>query len=120
MSLVDSHVRRAASRAVRAYGTDCTLRKVAVGAYDPATDTVTNTPSDYPWRVRLDNYIDRELVSGAVRSGDRKATGAALDLSVAPDVDDQLVVGADVYDVVDVKVEMAKDLPALYILQVRR
>jgi hypothetical protein len=118
MSL-DTTIRKAAQTTLRIFGTSVTLRRGTVGAYDPATGApAAPATTDTPWKVRLDNYLDREL-NDVIRAGDRKATGAAADLTEAPDVDDTLIVGGVEYDIVNVQQEQVKDLPALYILQIR-
>ena len=95
------------------------LRHRTTGAYNPATGAPTvPADADTPWHVRLDNYTDRER-GDTIRAGDRKATGAAADLSTAPDVDDVLVIDGVEWDIINVNPEMIKDLPGIYILQIR-
>ena len=122
MSL-DAKIRRTVQRVMQKIGTEVTIRRVAVGVYNPATRTVTSSEADYEVTGRLDDYTDREFVSGQVKVGDRKFTFAAADASFVPVPNDKVVIDDEVFNIVSpggVRREMAQHEPALYVLQLRR
>lgn len=101
------------------FGTSVTIRRVTGTAYSTATGTMTPTTSDTVVHARIDEYRDREL-SDTIHAGDRKITLAAMDLAFTPSVDDQIVIATVEYDVLRVQPELATDLAAIHVLQVRR
>lgn len=119
MSL-DTKIRRAVQKVVHTVGTTVTIRRVTTGTYSPTLGTLTNPEVDYAVVGRLDDYTDRELVQTSVKAGDRKLTLAAMDLAFVPVVHDKAVIDDVVFDIVRVVREMAQNLPAMYVLQLRR
>lgn len=117
MSL-DTRIRRAARRTIHAVGTTVTIRRKTIGAYSPASGTVSSSAEDFDVTGRLDDYMDREL-SNTIHAGDRKLTLAASDLSFVPAVHDLIVIDDVPHDVVRVTREMAQHEPAMYVLQLR-
>lgn len=117
--MLDAPLRKVARTVLRTFGTSVTLRRVTGTAYSTATGTMTPTTSDTVVSARLDEYRDREL-SDTIHAGDRKVTLAALELPFTPSVDDKILIAAVEYDVIRVQPELATDLAAIHVLQVRR
>jgi hypothetical protein len=115
---LDTPLRKVAQTVLTKFGTAVTIRRVA-GTYDVATGISTPSNSDTTVKGRLGNYTDREL-SNTVHAGDRKLEIAAADLAFQPSVDDEVLIAGVSYDIVNVKPTLATDLPALYVLQLRR
>lgn len=126
MSL-DTPLRKVAQTVLKRFGTDVTFRRVTGAAYNTSTGTMTPTTADTTVKARIDEYTDRELgfsvatqTAPPVRAGDRKVTVAAADLSYTPTVDDRVVIATLVYDIIRVQPQLATDLAAIHIVQVRR
>lgn len=117
--MLDAPLRTVAQTILRTFGTSVTLRRVTGTAYNTSTGTMTPTTSDTVVKARIDEYRDREL-SDTIHAGDRKVTVAAADLSFTPTVDDVLLIASVPYDVIRVQPELATDLAAIHVLQVRR
>lgn len=115
---MDTKIRAVVKRVMRKVGTLVTVQRVAIGAYSPGSSTITTSAADFEVYGRLDEYTDREL-SNTIRAGDRKLFLAAADLSFVPVVSDKVVIAEDSFDIVRVTREMAKDEPAMYVLQLR-
>lgn len=126
MSL-DSPLRRVAQKVLATFGTSVTIRRVTGTAYNTTTRTMTPTTADTTVKARIDEYTDRELgfsvatqTAPPIRAGDRKVTVAAADLAYVPSVDDKVMIATLIYDVIRVQPELATDLAAIHVLQVRR
>jgi hypothetical protein len=119
---LDTSVRRLAQRVMRKVGTEAIIRRVTVGTYDTATGTGTDTETDVEVVGRRDPVTSRQL-SDTVLTSDEWFTFAAADIDFEPQPSDKVVIGDDVFTVVNpngVRREMAQHLPALYVLQLRR
>lgn len=117
--MLDAPLRKVARAVLATFGTSVTVRRVSGTAYNTATGTMTPTTSDTVLKARIDEYRDREL-SDTIHAGDRKVTIAAVDLAFTPTVDDRLVIASVEYDIIRVQPELATDLAAIHVLQVRR
>lgn len=65
-------------------GQNATLRKIAYGAYDPETGSVTGTPTDYTVKCYFADYDLSEINNDSIVMGDRKAVFPARDTSGDP------------------------------------
>jgi len=102
-------------------GRAMTLRRIVAGTYDPTTGTTTgDTTTDYPGTGRLGDYSDVAQDGTVIKESDRKATFLPTDTSVTPQVGDRLVVGSDVYTVVNFKTREIGGIIGSYTLQVRK
>jgi hypothetical protein len=119
MANLDAVMRKAATTVVGKFGTDVTIRRVTATAYSPSAGTMAPVTVDTTIKGRIEEYRDRQL-SDTIRAGDRKVTIAAADIALAPTIEDQVVVAGLGYNVVNVTREMATDLAAIYVLQLRR
>lgn len=117
MSL-DSALRRVAQQVTRALGMPATIRRITVGAYNPATGTATDSSEDQAVTGRLDEYSTREF-GGTVQVGDRKLIVAALDLDWTPLPHDQVLIDTTTYDIVNIRHDTAARDAAFYTLQLR-
>lgn len=117
MSL-DTALRKVAQSVVSKFGTAAALRRVTGTKYSTTTRTMTPVTTDTPLKIRLDDYQDREI-RGNIKVGDRKGTIAAADVDEAPTLDDNVVIGERVYDIVNVESLIATDLAATFVLQLR-
>lgn len=118
MSL-DTPLRKVAQTVLKQFGTSVTFRRVTGTAYNTTTRTMTPTTADTVVKGRLDEYKDREL-SDTIHAGDRKLTVAAADLAYTPSVDDKVVIATVMYDIVRVEPQLATDLAAIHVVQLRR
>lgn len=119
---VDSSVRRAIQRVMRKVGTEVIIRRVTVGTYDPTAGTGADTEVDYEVVGRRDPVKARQL-SDTVKVGDEWFSFAAADLPFEPAPSDKVLIGDEVFTIVNpggVTREMAQHLPAMYVLQLRR
>jgi len=100
MALADS-LRKTASKLVKRFGGDVTVRVITVGAYNPVTGTASETTSDTTVKGVLEDVTLRE-VNELVQAGDRKLTVAAADLSSAPTTADKILIGGVTHQVIRV------------------
>src|SRR5581483_1663436 len=101
---VGAHLRADVSALMTDYGRAMSLRRVAPGSYDPATGAVGSpTTTDYTGKGRLGDYSDRVIDGAMIKQGDRRCTLVLDNSAIVPSVNDRLVVGSDVYVVVNVK-----------------
>ncbi len=110
-----------ADRLLTQFGRAVTLRRVAQGAYDDDTGTVTLTTTDEDATAVLLNFSDRERAGNqAILAQDRKALVAVSALASPPVVGDRLVVDAEEWQVVSVSALSPAGTDLLYTAQVRR
>lgn len=103
------------------YGRDITLRKIMPGTYDPTTGTTgTATNADYATRGLILGYRDSVIDGTLIKAQDRKCVTKVKGLSATPDVDDQVLVGPDLYTVVSFKTIELGGTVILYTLQLRQ
>ena len=82
MSL-SSPLRKVASKLMAKFGGATTLRRITMGAYDPATGTAAETAADTAIRGVLEDVNLRE-VNDLIQAGDKRLTIAAADVANAP------------------------------------
>ncbi|WP_193184142.1 hypothetical protein [Nisaea sediminum] len=120
MTATGSTLSGTAARLIARYGTPMTLGKTAAPSYDPATGTVTGTPSEHEVPGIVES-IEAAFVGGLVQSGDLLITlsGAGLG-EVRPAPGDRLRIDGRWHDIVDVTTVSAGAAPLLFRLIVRR
>ncbi|WP_373379903.1 hypothetical protein [Cupriavidus nantongensis] len=113
-----------ADELLREFGKALTLRRVVQGAYDPGSGTATETVTDYPGTGALFDYEtlgagQTWIPSTLIEGGDKQCllSPAAMPL---PATGDQLVDGAEVWQVQNVKAVNPAGTPVLYELQLRK
>lgn len=108
-----------AQESIEENGASVTLRKAGTETYDPATGDLTGSPTDYATKGLIENYSEHFIAEGLVQAGDRKVTIAAASITVTPEQGDSVLIGAESFDVIEVKREFAGDTPVIHILQIR-
>lgn len=98
------------------FGTNATLRRVARGAYDPATLSSAETETDETVKVVFGKFRADEI-AGPIEMGDVKCS---LYVTTPPLVGDRVVIGSDVYAIVYVSSQYATDEVAYYDVALRR
>jgi hypothetical protein len=116
---LDAAVRKAAKTVLAKFGTSTVIRRVTSTAYDTTTGKMAPVTTDTTVKGRFEEYTDRQF-SETIKAGDRKLTIAAEDLTFTPSPAEKVVTAGIVYQIVNVKQEMATDQAALYTLQLRR
>lgn len=103
------------------FGRDVTLRKITIGTYDPTTGVPASvTTADYVTRGLLIAYRDSVVNGTLILNQDRKCIIKVKNLAVAPAINDQLIVGADKYTIVNFKQNELGGTVFLYTLQLRK
>ena len=101
MALATS-LRKTASKLMAKFGGEVTFRRVTTGAYDPATGASTPSTSTTTIRGVLDQVSERE-VNDLIKGTDKKLTIAAADLSFDPSTSDEVTVGGQIMQIIQIK-----------------
>ncbi len=104
------------------YGRDITLTiSDDDEVYDPATDTFTASGSDdYTVKGLFTNFSKMDIDGELIKRSDKRVLIAASSLSQAPDTDDKITDGTDVFNVINTEELKPGDTPILYMVQVRK
>ena len=97
-----SSLRKTASKLMAKFGGEVTIRQTTTGAYNTTTGTATVTASTTTVRGVLEDVNAREA-NELVKVNDKKLTIAAADLSFEPSVSDQVSIGGQVMQVIQIK-----------------
>ncbi len=89
---LDTVARNTAQRLLTKFGKSCLLKRLAEGAYDPATGTTSLTETSYAVLAYLDQPNAKELSDSLVTVTDEVAIFAAKGLSIEPTTLDKLTV----------------------------
>lgn len=95
-------LRKAASKLMAKFGGVATIRRITIGAYDPATGTAAETTSDSVVRGVMEDVTKRE-VNDLIQSGDKRLMVAAADLANAPTTADRVIIGGRSLQVIQVR-----------------
>lgn len=101
------------------FGAVVTLRKVDTENYDPTTGDLSTGATDYPTKGLIDHYGEYFIAQGLAAAGDRKVTLAASNLNVTPVQGDKIIIGTEVFDIVNVHTEFYADSPIIHTLHIR-
>lgn len=121
-----SNLAATAARLIVEKGGPVTLRRPDPGTYDPVTgETTAGAANDYALRGLL---LDYKLIASGVkyaegteiRQDDKRLLLAAEGLDITPAPTDRAIVGAETYQVVNIKQINPAGTPVLYELQVRK
>ena len=118
MGVLDTPLRSVAKTILQTFGQSVTFTRVTPGDYSITSGTRAETTATTSTYGRLDDYKAYELRDG-VRATDQKLTVPAIDLSFVPGVDDRVTVGSDEYGVIEVRRDIATELVAIYVCQIR-
>jgi len=103
------------------FGRSMTLRKLAEGAYDPATGGApAPTATDYTVIGVLLQYSDMYINGGTILKQDRRCIIAAKGMTVVPELGDRIIADGVTYAVLEVVVKEVSAVPATYVMQIRR
>jgi hypothetical protein len=94
-------LRKVASKLMAKFGGEATIRRVTVGAYDPATGTAAETTSDTELRGVLEDVNVRE-VNDLIQSGDKRLIVAAADVAATPSTADRVLIGGITHQIIRV------------------
>lgn len=100
----------------QSFGRSFTLRSNVAGAFNPATLKATQTATDTTFKGVLRQYMANE-VGGLIEAGDLELTAY---LATAPGLDDEVLDGSTVYQIVNISRQYATDDVAYYVLVLRR
>ena len=100
MSLANP-LRKVASKLMAKFGGVATIRRITMGAYDPATGTAAETAADTVVRGVLEDVSLRE-VNDLIQAGDKRLTVAAADLANAPTPADKVLIASVVHQIITV------------------
>lgn len=111
-------LRKAASKLMAKFGGVATIRRITIGAYDPATGTAAETTSDSVVRGVLEDVTKRE-VNDLIQSGDKRLMVAAADLANAPTTADRVIIGGRSLQVIQVRTIEQDNIAITYELMLR-
>lgn len=127
MSILDAPFRSLATTLVGKFGKSATLGHIYTGAYNPVTGVASQSESTLTVRGVVERYGTSEIDGVNVLRGDVKWTVAAAAVTKTPSPNDtvdfgETTAGGDpvLYTVLAVEPVYSGDLPALYVLQLRR
>lgn len=111
-------LRKAASKLMAKFGGVATIRRITIGAYDPATGTAAETTADSVVRGVLEDVTKRE-VNDLIQSGDKRLMVAAADLANAPTTADRVIIGGRSLQVIQVRTIEQDNIAITYELMLR-
>lgn len=111
-------LRKAASKLMAKFGGVATIRRITIGAYDPATGTAAETTADSVVRGVLEDVTKRE-VNDLIQSGDKRLMVAAADLANAPTTADRVIIGGRSLQVIQVRTIEQDNIAITYELILR-
>ena len=117
MALADS-LARVASKVLKQFGGDVTVRYVTAGTYNTKTGSINETVSDTTVPGVLEDVNVRET-TGLVQAGDKRLTLAADDLTTAPETKDRVVIGSVVHQIIRVETTEQDNTAVIYELILR-
>ncbi len=94
--------RKAASKVLKAVGSDVTIRKVTTGSYNTTTGAVGETTADTTVKGFIEDVLSREI-GDLVKADDKKLTIAASDLDYTPTVAHRVVISSVVHQIIRVQ-----------------
>lgn len=123
-TFLDNLIGPIARDTIRLVGASVTYTRVVVGAYDPATSSVSTTETPYSIKALVEDYslVDSGagFASGLIEFGDKRVTIAQSEISVVPTAGDKITHNGETYTVVRVQKTYSGDNVALFELQARK
>jgi len=118
---IENKIRMRVKETLDTYGATGTLYSRAVASEDVSAGTQSAAVTPIPVKVSPPKAITQYVGGELVETGESRVVLAALDLSVAPEVDDQIDPGTgDTYTITRVEEIKSGDLAAAYKLRIRR
>jgi hypothetical protein len=88
---LDVRARATALRMIQKYGKPITYTRIVSGAYDPATGTAAETPTNHSIKAMVRGISPREA-DGLIRPGDLSVMVAGPSLAFSPSTADQVTI----------------------------
>ena len=98
-----------AKSSIEENGASVILRQTGSETYNTTTGNLTSSTTDCPTKGIIENYSEYYIKSGLVKAGDRRVMVAAS-LPVVPQQGDTLLIGAEVFNIINVKSDFAGDI----------
>jgi hypothetical protein len=104
MATLDVKLQTTVQNLLKKQGAQITLRKNAVtqNASQPWTKDSAAVTNQTPYAIVSNYSVYEQGRDGAIRSDDRRFFMEAKTLTSAPEVGDQIVVGSDIFNIIDV------------------
>lgn len=115
---IATSLRKVASKLMSKFGGTATIRRVTPGAYNTTTGTVSETTTDTAVRGVLEDVNLRE-VNDLIQATDKRLLIAAADISSAPTIADEVLIGGITYQVIRVITIEQDNTPITYELILR-
>ncbi len=111
--------RQTASNLISKFGKLITLSRHSDGVYDPQTGELSaSSVSDLSIKALVKDFKPFEFSGGAIQTGDKKITLAALN-TISPKLADSITIDTVIYSVVSVKTIWDGEFAVMFELQVR-
>lgn len=118
MAVLDAPFRSLAKTLASTFGTEATITYTSAGAFDPATQSLSQTTSTATVSVVIDSYEISER-GEFVKQGDLMVLVPALGVT-EPTVKDRITFDGSAYQIVSTSATYSGDNVATWTLQVRR
>lgn len=103
------------------FGRTVVFRSVDQGTFDASTNSRTgNSVTNTNVKAVITDYRERQINDETIRRGDKRVMIAGAALSSAPETNDIIVDGSEVYRIINVETIQPGDTVLLYKLQVRK
>jgi hypothetical protein len=113
-----SSLQKVASKIVGKFGGAVTIRRITMGAYNPATGTAAETTTNTSVRGVLEDVSLRE-VNDLIQAGDKRLLIAAAGLANAPTPADRVIIAGRTLQVIDVRTIEQDNIAITYQLILR-
>jgi len=112
-------------RLLTKFGQTVTLRKISQGEYDPSTSGSTNSTTDYLGKGAVFDFKERQLgtnFAGAslIEVGDKHCLWMPDGATIAAHPADKLVIGSDVWTILNLKTLEPGGTVVLYEFHIRK
>lgn len=114
MGILDGPIGKVAQTLIDRFGQDVVLKEVITGVFQPASDSVANTPLEHPVRAVVPQKVSREG-KALMKEGDQVHLVAAAAIpGKVPTTDWLLVSGAREREIVGVNPVISGEQAAMY------
>lgn len=113
MGVLDGPIGKVAKTLIDTFGQSVVLKEVITGEFQPATDSVANTPLEHPVKAVVPQKVSREG-QALMKEGDQVHLVAADALPREPTTDWLLISGDREYEIVGVNPVISGERAAMY------
>lgn len=99
---IASPLRKVASQLMAKFGGSVSVRRIAIGLYNPTAGTVSQTFTDTNIKGVLED-VSRNEIGDLIQAGDKRLIIAAADILFVPTPADQIVIGARILQILQVR-----------------